>query len=214
MRQFGTVPYKPVVQAMRDFTRKRGDHTDDEIWLLEHEPVYTQGQAGRAEFLIGTDGIPVIETDRGGQVTYHAPGQLTVYLMLDIKRLGLGIRSLVTILEQSVIQTLAHWSIAAQSRPDAPGVYVEGAKIAALGLRVCRGCTYHGLSLNVHMDMEPWVGINACGLGVPVTQMADLLDAEVMPRKNEIATWLRQELSSMLGYAEAQTCNPPDDFQQ
>ncbi|MDP9142326.1 MAG: lipoyl(octanoyl) transferase LipB [Pseudomonadota bacterium] len=167
---------------MRTFTDARTADTPDELWLLEHEPVFTQGQAGKAEHLLAPGNIPVVQSDRGGQITYHGPGQLVVYFLLDLQRLGYGIRSLVTRIEQSMIDTLGDYRIAAHADPQAPGVYVDHAgglpgraKIGSLGLRVRRGCTYHGLSLNVKMNLEPFSRINPCGyIGQRMTQVADL----------------------------------------
>lgn len=160
---------------MQAFTLQRDADTADELWLLEHPPVFTQGMNGKSEHLLAPGDIPVVSVDRGGQVTYHGPGQLVAYAMLDLRRLGIGIRRLVEVLEQSVIDWLAAHGVTAQARRDAPGVYVEGAKIAALGLRVKRGCSYHGLAFNVNMDLEPFSRINPCGYqGMPVTQLAEL----------------------------------------
>lgn len=175
---------------MQEFTASRTPDTEDEIWLLEHPPVYTQGMSGKPEHLLEPSDIPVIKIDRGGQITYHGPGQLIVYLLLDIQRLGLGVRQLVSHIEQSVIDLLAEFNIDAIARKDAPGVYVtenyvtenhatnshvQNSKVAALGLRIKRGCCYHGLSLNVNMDLSPFKRINPCGFpGLPVTQLKDL----------------------------------------
>lgn len=160
---------------MQDFTARRDADTPDEIWLLEHPPVFTQGQAGRPEHLLADVGIPVVPIDRGGQVTYHGPGQVVAYLLIDLKRRGYGVRELVRRLEQAVIDLLAELGIAGQRREGAPGVYVDGAKIAALGLRVKGGCTYHGLSLNVDVDLAPFLAINPCGYpGLEVTRTRDL----------------------------------------
>jgi len=193
-----------MFQAMQAFTQERDSSTPDEIWLLQHEPVYTQGRAGKSEYLSNTKNIPVIQIDRGGQVTYHGPGQLTVYLLLDIKRMGIGVRDLVSLIETAIINTLAHWQISSASRADAPGVYVDGAKIAALGLRISRGCSYHGLNFNIDMDMTPWAGINPCGLGVPVTQLANLLEKACMPEEPEVRNVLLKELTALLGYNACQ----------
>ena len=171
----GPSHYETVFAAMRDFTSARTAETEDEIWLTEHEPVFTQGQAGKAEHLLLPGDIPVVQSDRGGQVTYHGPGQLVAYLLFDLRRLALSVRGLVDGIEGSVVDLLRGYGISAAPRPDAPGVYVAGAKIASLGLRVRRGCSYHGLSLNVAMDLEPFSRINPCGLrGIEVTQIADL----------------------------------------
>ena len=201
IRELGLQPYEGVFSAMQSFTHERGDNDRDEIWSLQHLPVYTQGRAGKAEFLINPGGIPVIQIDRGGQVTYHGPGQLVMYLMLNIKRLNLGVRSLVTVIEDSLIEILAGMGITATADPTAPGVYVDGAKIAALGLRISRGCSYHGLSLNLNMDMEPWRGINPCGLGVQVVQVRDLLSRSATPAINDVGQSLVEAMVSRLGYA-------------
>jgi lipoyl(octanoyl) transferase len=171
----GLQDYRATWELMRTFTDARGPDTPDELWLLEHPPVYTLGQAGRPEHVRDPGEIPVIRVDRGGQVTYHGPGQLVAYLMLDLRRAGLGVKGLVRILEQSVLDLLDRYRIPAGLRPGAPGVYVDGAKIAALGLRVRHGCSFHGLALNVAMDLEPFRRIDPCGYpGLKVVQLADL----------------------------------------
>ncbi len=175
IRYCGVVDYLPTWQAMKDFTASRTQDTPDEIWLLQHPPVYTQGVAGKPEHLLYTNGIDVIRTDRGGQITYHGPGQIVAYLLLDIRRHKLGIRELVRTMEGAVIDLLQDYHISAEGRTDAPGVYVNGAKIAALGLKIKHGCCYHGLALNVHMDLTPFAAINPCGYaGLQVTQTYDL----------------------------------------
>ncbi len=175
VRHLGLVEYEPTWRAMQTFTAQRSPDTPDEIWLLEHPPVYTQGQAGKPEHLIAATDIPVIPIDRGGQITYHGPGQVVAYVMIDLRRRGYGIRELVTRMEQAVIDLLAAQGVTATRQAGAPGVYVEGAKIAALGLRVKHGCTYHGLALNVDMDMHPFAAINPCGFAeLRVTQASDL----------------------------------------
>jgi lipoyl(octanoyl) transferase len=171
----GLTDYASIWAEMRAFTAGRAEDTPDELWLLQHPPVFTLGQAGRAEHLLDPGTIAVIPTDRGGQVTYHGPGQLVAYVLVDLRRLGLGIKGLVHLLEASVIALLAGYGIEAEARTEAPGVYVAGAKIASLGLRVRRGCTYHGLSLNVDMDLTPFLRINPCGHpGLVITQLVDL----------------------------------------
>jgi len=171
----GRTRYMPVFQAMQTFTAQRTPETADELWLTEHESVFTQGQAGRAEHLLAPGDIEVVRSDRGGQVTYHGPGQLVVYLMVDVRRAHLTPRGLVSVIEGSIIDLLAGYGVRAASRADAPGVYVDGAKVASLGLRIRRGCSYHGLALNVQMDLEPFTRINPCGLiDLKVTQLADL----------------------------------------
>jgi lipoyl(octanoyl) transferase len=174
VRGLGRRDYEPVWRAMQAFTGRRGARTLDELWLVEHPPVFTVGLNGKPEHLLDPGEIPVVQVDRGGQVTYHGPGQVVVYALLDLRRLGLGPRPLVTALEHGVIALLAEHGIQAAARREAPGVYVSGAKIAAVGLRVRRGCCYHGLSLNVAMDLEPFSRINPCGYpGLEVTQVSD-----------------------------------------
>lgn len=175
VRHLGIRPYLQTWQAMQDFTNQRQADTPDEIWLLQHEPVFTQGQAGKPEHLLQQTAIPVVQSDRGGQITYHGPGQLIVYLLLDLRRLELGVRDLVSAMEQSVVDLLAGDGITAAARADAPGVYVDGAKIASLGLRVRHGCTFHGLALNVNMDLSPFLSINPCGYaGLAMTRTSQL----------------------------------------
>ncbi len=175
VRRLGRQPYPPVWQAMRAFTDGRDATTTDELWLLQHDPVFTLGQAGKWEHVLAAGEIPVIPVDRGGQVTYHGPGQIVAYPLLDLRRLGLGVRELVHRIEQAIIDTLDVWNVVAARRDGAPGVYVGGAKIAALGLRVRRGCSFHGLAFNVAMDLEPFHRINPCGYqGLAVTQLSDL----------------------------------------
>ena len=176
VRELGRVDYRPTYEAMRRFTAERTPDTPDELWVLEHPPVYTVGLAGRAEHLPrGASAIPVEHINRGGQITYHGPGQAIVYVLLDLARRGLKVRELVDLLEQSAIDLLAAHAIAAESMSGAPGVYVGGAKIAALGLRVQRGASYHGLSFNVDMDLAPFADIDPCGMpGLPVTQAKTL----------------------------------------
>lgn len=181
LRELGLAEYQPTLDAMRTFTDSRDADTPDELWLLQHPRVFTQGQAGKAEHVLAPGDIPVIQVDRGGQVTYHGPGQWVIYLLVDLRRSQLGVRDLVTLIERSIVQLLAEYDIDSRPRPDAPGVYVEGDKIAALGLRVRRGCSYHGLSLNVDMDLEPFQRINPCGYqGLQVTSMARLLPDQAL----------------------------------
>jgi lipoyl(octanoyl) transferase len=175
-RKLGLAEYQPVLEAMRELTESRDGDAADELWLLQHPRVFTQGQAGKAEHVLAPGDIPVIQVDRGGQVTYHGPGQWVIYLMVDVRRRGMGVRALVTLIEDSIVALLAEYGIDAAPDPKAPGVYVKGDKIASLGLRVRRGCSYHGLSLNVDMDLEPFQRINPCGYeGLQVTSMARLL---------------------------------------
>ncbi|MCI2245212.1 lipoyl(octanoyl) transferase LipB [Xanthomonas sp. PPL568] len=175
VRQLGRQPYEPVWRAMQRFTDARDEATPDELWVVEHDPVFTLGQAGKPEHVLAPGGIPVLQVDRGGQVTYHGPGQLVVYPLLDLRRLHIGVRDYVCRIEQAIIDTLDEWNILGQRREGAPGVYVGGAKVAALGIRVRRGCTFHGLSFNVAMDLEPFHRINPCGYqGLQVTAVLDL----------------------------------------
>lgn len=174
IRNLGLQDYETTWQHMQRFTQDRNEETADELWIVEHLPVYTLGLNGKREHLLNPGTIPVINSDRGGQVTFHAPGQLIVYTLLDMKRLNLGVRRLVTILEQAMIDTLALYNIAATARADAPGVYVSEKKIGSIGIRIKKNCSYHGLSLNNHMDLHPFDHINTCGYsGLEVTQLAD-----------------------------------------
>ena len=205
-RQLGLCDYVPVWRAMQRFTDTRGADTPDELWTLEHPPVFTLGQAGRREHLLAPGDVPVIAVDRGGQVTYHGPGQAVLYVLVDLRRAGLGVKRLVNLLEQSVVDLLATRGIAARSRCDAPGVYVEERKIAALGLRVRRGCSFHGLSLNVAMDLSPFARINPCGhAGLEVIQLRDL---GVEARPSQIAHELSGKVAAALGYTIASTESP------
>ncbi|CAE6713623.1 lipoyl(octanoyl) transferase LipB [Xanthomonas arboricola] len=175
LRDLGRQAYAPVWRAMQRFTDARDEATADEVWVVEHAPVFTLGQAGKPEHVLAPGEIPVLQVDRGGQVTYHGPGQLVVYPLLDLRRLKIGVRDYVCKIEQALIDTLDEWNILAERREGAPGVYVGGAKIAALGIRVRRGCTFHGLSFNVAMDLEPFHRINPCGYqGLQVTSVLDL----------------------------------------
>ena len=174
IRHLGQVDYLSTWQAMQDFTARRDATATDEIWLLQHPPVYTLGQAGKPEHLLDDIDIPLVRIDRGGQITYHGPGQVVAYLLVDLKRRGFGVRELVSRMEQAVIDLLAEHGVRGERRADAPGVYVAGAKIAALGLRIKHGCSYHGLALNVDMDLSPFSHINPCGYpGMAVTQTRD-----------------------------------------
>ncbi|QNH19872.1 lipoyl(octanoyl) transferase LipB [Xanthomonas sp. GW] len=175
VRDLGRQPYEPVWRAMQRFTDAREETSANELWVVEHEPVFTLGQAGKPEHVLAPGEIPVLHVDRGGQVTYHGPGQLVVYPLLDLRRLKIGVRDYVCRIEQALIDTLDEWNILGQRRDGAPGVYVGAAKVAALGIRVRRGCTFHGLSFNVAMDLEPFHRINPCGYqGLQVTSVLDL----------------------------------------
>lgn len=199
----GLQPYEQVWAAMTEFTNTRTADTTDQLWLVEHPPVFTQGQAGKAEHLLLPGDIPVVQSDRGGQVTYHGPGQLVAYPLLDLRRLKMGVRELVTAIEQTLVATLAHYGIEAFPKPDAPGVYVNQRgrvdKIASLGLRVRRGCSFHGLALNVAMDLSPFLRINPCGYhGLAMTQMRDLLPNP--PSLVEVQEQLVIQFAQKLGY--------------
>lgn len=174
LRQLGVCEYEPVWQAMQSFTDNRDKASDDEIWVLQHAPVFTQGQAGKTEHLLNTGDIPVVQVDRGGQVTYHGPGQVILYLLLDLKRNKMGVRDLVTMMEASIVELLSSYAVQGYAKPDAPGVYVDQRKIASLGLRVRRGCSFHGLALNLNLDTSPFLRINPCGY--PGMEMANLSD--------------------------------------
>ncbi|RJE73747.1 octanoyltransferase [Pseudoalteromonas sp. MSK9-3] len=175
VRQLGRRSYEPIWHKMQSFTDTRDEHSLDEIWLVEHDPIFTQGQAGKAEHLLAPGSIPVLKVDRGGQVTYHGPGQQMMYVLFNLRRLNIGVRELVTWLEECIIDYLAELNIQAYAKADAPGVYVNDSKIASLGLRVRRGCSFHGLALNVNMDMDPFLRINPCGYaGMNMVQTSDL----------------------------------------
>ncbi|HET6553450.1 MAG TPA: lipoyl(octanoyl) transferase LipB [Dyella sp.] len=199
VRRLGRQPYAATWEAMSQFTNNRGPDTPDELWLLEHDPVFTQGQAGKAEHVLAPGDIPVVQVDRGGQVTYHGPGQIVGYPLIDLRRAGVSVRELVNKIEQSIIDTLAHWNIGAERLEGAPGVYVAGAKVAALGLRVRRGCSFHGLAFNVNMDLEPYHRINPCGYkGLAVTQVLDLGGPS---RLSDVEDALVDEFCRQFGFA-------------
>ena len=205
VRRLGLQDYEPIFQAMRYLAEHPKAERADEIWLLSHKPVFTQGQAGKPEHVLDPGDIPVVQVDRGGQVTYHGPGQLVVYLLIDVRRRKLGVRKLVDAIEQAVINTLASMGIAATTRPGAPGVYVNDAKIAALGLRIKNGWSYHGLSLNVNMDLTPFSFINPCGFeSLAVTQIANFVDEHDMllqKTSRQLIDVLLQELGYLPHYA-------------
>jgi lipoyl(octanoyl) transferase len=203
VRDLGLRDYASTLQAMRHFTDTRTPDSPDEIWLLQHHPVFTQGQSGKAEHLLFPGDIPVVQADRGGQVTYHGPGQLIAYLLLDVRQLSIGVRDLVTLIEQSLIELLAGYGVPAQAKPEAPGVYVAGAKIASLGLRIRNGRSFHGVALNVDMDLEPFRRINPCGYaGLAMTQLRDLAGPVDI---TDVAGRLSEQLIQRLGYAEQKT---------
>jgi len=195
VRDLDVSEYSTVLEAMQGFTHDRDEKSQDEIWLTEHQPVFTQGQAGKTEHLLAPGNIPVIQSDRGGQVTYHGPGQITAYLLLDLRRHKLGVRDLVCGIEHSIQDLLKAYGIVSQLRDRAPGVYVNAQKIAQLGLRVRRGCSYHGLSLNVDMDLEPFSRINPCGLtDTTTTHMAAFCAVDLQMVKQQLLSSLSEEL--------------------
>jgi len=197
VRRLGLMDYEPVWRAMQTFTDQRDADTPDELWLVEHPPVFTQGQAGRAEHLLAPGDIPVIQVDRGGQVTYHGPGQIVAYPLIDISRLQMGVRALVKGIEQAVIDMLKSYAVDAQLIPGAPGVYIDGVKIASLGLRIRRGKSFHGLAFNVNMDLEPFQRINPCGFaGLQVTNLSAFTEVSMTEVEDRLITGL----SRVLGY--------------
>ncbi len=206
VRRLGLSDYEPVWRAMQEFTDQRNESTPDELWLVEHPPVFTQGQAGRAEHLLAPGDIPVIQVDRGGQVTYHGPGQIVAYPLVDIRRLGMSVRELVTGIEQSIIDVLNSYAIDAERVKGAPGVYVDGVKIAALGLRVRKGKSFHGLALNIKMDLEPFQRINPCGFeGLQVTNLVAFAETSMAEAEDRLIRCL----SNFLGYYDS-VCQSED----
>ena len=199
LKWLGRVSYDATFQAMQTFTMQRDESTGDEIWFLEHDPVFTLGMNGKPEHVLNAGDIPVIQVDRGGQVTYHGPGQLVIYPLLDLRRYKLGVRDLVMALENAVINTVASWGIDAAARRDAPGVYVQGEKLASVGLRIRRGCSYHGLAFNVNMDLAPFSRINPCGY--QNLQVTDLAGLGVDTSTQAVARLLAPKLCETLGIA-------------
>jgi len=202
VRYLGRQAYLDVWQKMSDFTGQRDENSVDEIWLVEHPAVFTQGIAGKAEHLLQQTNIPIVKSDRGGQITYHGPGQLIAYLLIDIRRKEFNVRSLVSIIEQSIISLLADYKVTALAKADAPGVYVEGKKIASLGLKIRKGCSFHGLALNVDMDLSPFLQINPCGYaGLEMTQCKN---QGITLSVNELAPLLVAKLNTRLGYSQTE----------
>ena len=201
VKRLGRVDYPPTFQAMQDFTATRTEATADELWIVEHPPVYTLGQAGKPEHILRDVGIPLVKIDRGGQVTYHGPGQVVIYLLLDLARLKIKVREMVSAIEQAVIDLLAEHGVTAERRDGAPGVYVGDAKVAALGLRIRNGCSYHGVSLNVDMDLYPFTAINPCGYaGLKVIQTRDLnIPLSVDEAGEQLAKHLLRQLDTHHG---------------
>ncbi|REL34947.1 lipoyl(octanoyl) transferase LipB [Thalassotalea euphylliae] len=202
IRQLAQAEYTQVWQAMQKFTDERDKSSLDELWLVEHPPVFTQGQAGKEEHLLAPGEIPVVQVDRGGQVTYHGPGQQVIYVMIDLRRRKMGVRELVTLIENAIVNTLAEYDIDAYPRPDAPGVYVDGKKVASLGLRIRKGCSFHGLALNVNMDLSPFLRINPCGYNdLEIIQSADLNGPKTVEQAGQ---GLVKHLSALLEADELQ----------
>lgn len=202
IRQLGQQPYEPVWSAMQQYTDERTIDSPDELWVLEHQPVFTQGQAGKAEHLLAPGDIPVVKVDRGGQVTYHGPGQLVVYFLLDIRRLKIGVRQLVTHIEETIVELMAEYGVTAAARPDAPGVYVHNEKLCSLGLRIRKGCSFHGLALNVNMDLSPFLRINPCGYaGMQMVQCSDLNGPQSVA---EAAARVTHLFAQRIGYSAIQ----------
>lgn len=197
LKYLGEAAYQPTWREMQRFTDERDDHTRDEIWFLEHPPVFTLGLNGKPEHVLAAGEIPVVQIDRGGQVTYHGPGQLVVYPLIDLRRFKLGVRDLVMALEKAVINTAATWGVTAVAKREAPGVYVDGRKLASIGLRIRRGCTYHGLAFNVAMDLEPFQRINPCGY--QGLQVVDLATLGVQQSLVQVAQVLAPQLLAALG---------------
>ena len=212
IRRLGLQDYEPVWRAMQQFTNLRDANTKDEIWFTEHKPVFTLGVNAKREHLLAPGDIPVVQIDRGGQVTYHGPGQLMVYPLIDLRRSGLGVRSLVTALEQSVVGLAAHYGIEAASRKDAPGVYVDGVKLASVGLRIRRGASFHGMALNVDVDLEPFTRINPCGYtNLEVTDLARLGAEHDL---QNVQPALLSKLLTHLGFSEENTVDGPSELPQ
>lgn len=212
IRNLGRRDYEATWQAMHEFTDQRGSETTDEVWLVEHNPVFTQGQAGKAEHLLNTGDIPVVQSDRGGQVTYHGPGQQIAYILIDLRRIKLGVRDLVTHIENTVINTLSRFGVESNARPDAPGVYVNDKKICSLGLRIRRGCSFHGLALNINMDLAPFLRINPCGYqGMEMTQLASINGPSELA---EVQPVLIEELVKLLDYQSVEWKTESNSYEQ
>jgi lipoyl(octanoyl) transferase len=199
VRRLGLAGYEPVWREMQAFTDSRNESSDDELWLVQHPPVFTQGQAGKTEHVLAPGDIPVIQVDRGGQVTYHGPGQIVAYPLVDIRRKGITVREFVNRIEAAIIEVLAHYGVKGERIAGAPGIYVNGDKIASLGLRVRRGCTFHGLAFNIDMDLEPFQRINPCGYaGLQLTQLSALAPVDFQEVEDRLVDGLAQQL----GYSE------------
>ena len=212
VRRLGLMEYEPVWQAMQTFTNQRDDSTPDELWLLEHPPVFTQGQAGRAEHILAPGDIPVVQVDRGGQVTYHGPGQIVAYPLVDVRRRDISVRDFVNRIEEAIIRVLADYGVTGERIEGAPGIYVAGDKIASLGLRVRRGRTFHGLAFNIDMDLEPFQRINPCGYeGLRVVRLIDLAEPGIAKLEfTDVEGHLVEEFVKQLGYGEVTDHRDPD----
>lgn len=205
LRRLEIADYEPVWREMQAFTDSRDKQTPDQLWLVQHPPVFTQGQAGKAEHVLAPGDIPVIQVDRGGQVTYHGPGQIVAYPLIDIRRKGIGVREFVNRIEEAIIGVLSRHGVQGQRVEGAPGIYVDGNKVASLGLRVRRGCTFHGLAFNIDMDLEPFLRINPCGYaGLRVTQLSDLAVVTFEQAEQELV----ENLARQLGYSEVEELQP------
>ena len=207
IRQLGEISYSDTLKAMQKFTEYRNSDTDDEIWLLQHPPVFTMGRTRKDEHILVKTNIPVIQTDRGGDITYHGPGQIIAYVLIDLRRRRQGVRQFVNALEDVVIKTLSHWQLAAKRYKSRPGVFVGDAKIASIGLRVHRGCSYHGISLNVSMDLSPWSLVKPCGLDISMTQLCDLIDSKI--EKKDVLEIFTNHLCNTLNYTKKRAVTTP-----
>ena len=207
IRQLGEISYSDTLKAMQKFTEYRNSDTDDEIWLLQHPPVFTMGRTRKDEHILVKTNIPVIQTDRGGDITYHGPGQIIAYVLIDLRRRRQGVRQFVNALEDVVIKTLSHWQLAAKRYKSRPGVFVGDAKIASIGLRVQKGCSYHGISLNVSMDLSPWSLVKPCGLDISMTQLCDLIDSKI--EKKDVLEIFTNHLCNTLNYTKKSAVTTP-----
>lgn len=207
IRQLGEISYSDTLKAMQKFTEYRNSDTDDEIWLLQHPPVFTMGRTRKDEHILVKTNIPVIQTDRGGDITYHGPGQIIAYVLIDLRRRQQGVRQFVNALEDVVIKTLSHWQLAAKRYKSRPGVFVGDAKIASIGLRVQKGCSYHGISLNVSMDLSPWSLVKPCGLDISMTQLCDLIDSKI--EKKHVLEIFTNHLCNTLNYTKKSAVTTP-----
>ena len=213
IKNLGRQEYKPVWKAMHSFTEQRDENSNDEIWLVEHNPVFTQGQAGKEEHILNPGNIPIIKSDRGGQITYHGPGQLVAYILINLRRKNIGVRELVNHIENSIINTLLRFNITSEAKKEAPGVYVNNNKICSLGLRIRKGCSFHGLALNVNMDLTPFQRINPCGYaGLKMIQLNDLTETEITSVES-IHPILIKELATLLDYTDIKYTSEESNYE-